>query len=224
MALCLVGFATHAEEVTYTVKAGDTLSKIALTYRTSVDTLVETNTIANRDLIHPKQRLRISASERVVVASSQKVAATSRSFEAVPPTEAVVVKAPVVKTPNNTQTVETTLYICTIRSSGSPHCVEKAMLGQHEQVISTSVTPPTNILSLDVPRDVSAETLTDRADIDTVSVLSFSVVQDLFPLSLSDTRTKRRASIRNFLRTYLGPPYDLAQMEDVLLDAPFPIP
>ncbi|HEL9645532.1 LysM peptidoglycan-binding domain-containing protein [Streptococcus suis] len=40
---------------TYTVKAGDTLSEIAQTHNTTVDSLVSLNKIANRNLIHVGQ-------------------------------------------------------------------------------------------------------------------------------------------------------------------------
>ena len=224
MALCLIGFATHAEEVTYTVKAGDTLSRIALAYHTSVDALVEINTIADRDLIHPKQKLRINVSEYGVVAESQNEVGTSRRVAAVPSAQAVVAKAPLEQVGGKTNTIETSVYTCTLRSSGSPHCKEKAVLGQHEKTVSASVTLPPNSLPLGAAQGTSEVTLVDPPNIDTASAISFSVLQDLFPLSLNDTRTERRVSIRKFLRTYLGPPHDLARMEEILLNAHFPSP
>lgn len=226
MALCLMGFATHAEEVIYTVKLGDTLSKIALAHRTSVDTLVETNSIANRDLIHPKQKLSIVLPERRVAVSSQKQAVVSPAIVAHASLQAESVKVQSRDISSNAMLVETSLYTCTIRPSSSPHCEEKAVLGHNEQVVPASVAIPTDHLPLSVSQDVMAdmraETQMDLENIDSASATMFSVVKDLFPLSLNDTRTKRRASIRKFLRTYLGPPHDLARMEDVLLDAPFP--
>lgn len=222
MALCLMGFATHSEEVTYTVKAGDTLSKIALVFRTSVDTLVETNSIGNRNLIYPKQKLSINISERSMVANSEKRAASNHVVAAHLYQEANIAKILNEQASGSMAVIETSLYRCTVRSSGSPHCEEKAVLGQHEQVISVANETPTNSLPLGVPRDAQAETLIDPTDIDTSSAISFSVVKELFPWPTNDARTKRRASIRKFLRTYLGPPYDLARMENVLLNASFP--
>ena len=46
-------------EITYTVKAGDTLSEIALKYNTTVDSLVKKNNIKNKDLIYAGQVLKI---------------------------------------------------------------------------------------------------------------------------------------------------------------------
>ena len=45
------------EEITYIVKKGDTLSRIALNYNTSVNTIAEENNIQNVNLIYPGQRL-----------------------------------------------------------------------------------------------------------------------------------------------------------------------
>lgn len=45
--------------VYYTVKKGDTLSGIAMKYKTKVDTLVKWNNIKNRNLIYPGQKLRV---------------------------------------------------------------------------------------------------------------------------------------------------------------------
>lgn len=228
LALCLLGFATHAEELTYMVKPGDTLSKIALTYRTSVDTLVGTNAIADRDLIHPKQKLNIVLPERKVAVSSHRAIATERVVVVhTSPQSEVTIRPHGVSSSDDVVLVETSLYTCTIRPSGSPHCEAKTVLGQIEQVISTTTRAATTIkdpLPLRVEREVETENFSDLANIDLESSVTFSVVKDLFPFSLNDARTKRRASIRKFLRTYLGPPHDLARMEDVLLDAPFPSP
>jgi len=46
-------------EVWYTVKKGDTLTKIANMFNTTVDMLVQLNNISNPNLIYPGQRLRI---------------------------------------------------------------------------------------------------------------------------------------------------------------------
>lgn len=45
------------EEITYIVKKGDTLSRIALNYNTSVNTIAKENNIQNVNLIYPGQRL-----------------------------------------------------------------------------------------------------------------------------------------------------------------------
>ena len=224
IALCLMGFATHAEEVTYTVRPGDKLWKIAFAHHTPVDTLAKTNSIANRDLIYPKQKLRINVSGRGVVEQSQSRATTIRSFTAVPSKNAVVVKALLkqMEVEDKTSTIETSLYTCTLRSSGSPHCMEKAVFDQREKAITASVAIPMNSLPPGVLEDASAETLIDIPNIKAGGEMSFTVLPDLFPLPPNDTRTQRRVSLRKFLRTYLGPPYDLARMEDVLLDARFP--
>lgn len=47
--------------MTYTVKKGDTLSAIALKYGTTVEALVSTNGIKNKNLIHIGQVLQIPA-------------------------------------------------------------------------------------------------------------------------------------------------------------------
>lgn len=49
--------------MTYTVKKGDTLSKIAQAHNTSVSALVELNGLKNPNLIYVGQRLKISISE-----------------------------------------------------------------------------------------------------------------------------------------------------------------
>ena len=48
--------------ITYTVKRGDSLSKIALAYGVSVNHIVELNNISNPNLIYPGQKLRITES------------------------------------------------------------------------------------------------------------------------------------------------------------------
>ena len=219
--LCLMGFATHAEEVTYTVKAGDTLSKIAIAYRTSVDTLVETNSIANRNLIHPKQKLRVIIDPlRSVAASSQKSAATSHIVVALASHPDEIAQNPHVGVSDYVARVDTTMYPCSVRPSWSPDCEKKAMLAQNEQFTAPPVAMPTNPPPHGVSQDAPTETLTDPRDTDRESAITFSVVEALFPWSTNDVRTKRRALIRKFLLAYFGPPYDLARMENVLLDAP----
>ena len=51
------GTATTGGPTIYTVKSGDTLSKIASTYGTTVDTMVEINAIQNKNLIRVGQVL-----------------------------------------------------------------------------------------------------------------------------------------------------------------------
>lgn len=48
-----------AGSIIYTIKRGDTLSQIALTYQTTVDEIVTMNQIANANLIYPGQQIRI---------------------------------------------------------------------------------------------------------------------------------------------------------------------
>ena len=49
----------ESKEEYYIVKSGDTLSKIAKTYNTSVDNLVKLNNIKNKNLIYVGQKLRV---------------------------------------------------------------------------------------------------------------------------------------------------------------------
>lgn len=70
---------------TYTVQAGDTLSKIALQYQTSVEALVEENKIADKNLIFVGQVLEIGESEATTQTvttetSSEATVATTTSY------------------------------------------------------------------------------------------------------------------------------------------------
>lgn len=56
---CIVNTSTETTEVYYTVKKGDTLSKIAKTYKTTVKKLASLNNIENVDLILVGQKLRV---------------------------------------------------------------------------------------------------------------------------------------------------------------------
>lgn len=59
--LKISGTTSSTSSVTYyTVKSGDTLSKIASTYGTTVDKLVSLNDIANKNLIYAGQKIRVS--------------------------------------------------------------------------------------------------------------------------------------------------------------------
>lgn len=47
------------DKVYYTIKKGDTLTKIASTYKTTVEQLVKWNNIKNKNLIYPGQKIRV---------------------------------------------------------------------------------------------------------------------------------------------------------------------
>ena len=51
----------------YIVKSGDTLSRIALKYNTTVNRLVELNNIKNRNLIYPGQEIIVASSESTII-------------------------------------------------------------------------------------------------------------------------------------------------------------
>lgn len=64
---------------TYTVKAGDTLSELAVTYNTTVDQLVSLNHIANANLIIVGQQLEVGNQTATTTDNSQSQAATTTS-------------------------------------------------------------------------------------------------------------------------------------------------
>lgn len=71
---------------TYTVKSGDTLSEIALTYNTTVEKLAEQNKITNPDFIHVGQAIELG--EVIKVATSAQSAqetetATTSSYSSI---------------------------------------------------------------------------------------------------------------------------------------------
>lgn len=57
----------NSSEVVYTVVAGDTLTKIARRYNTTVDSLVKLNNIANPNLINVGQKIRIPSKTSKIV-------------------------------------------------------------------------------------------------------------------------------------------------------------
>ncbi|MGC6553042.1 LysM peptidoglycan-binding domain-containing protein [Streptococcus sp. VTCC 12905] len=62
---------------TYTVKSGDTLSEIALTYNTTVEKLAEQNKITNPDFIHVGQAIELG--EVIKVATSAQPAQETKT-------------------------------------------------------------------------------------------------------------------------------------------------
>ncbi len=77
--LCHIGQA-FGQEATYTVRAGDTLSKIATAHQTTWQKLAAHNDLKNPNLIFPGQALRL-ASVKKVVTTSPKVSATAPNME-----------------------------------------------------------------------------------------------------------------------------------------------
>jgi len=111
-ALTVAGFATIAMATTasadsYTVKSGDTLSKIALENNTTIAKLVADNQIANANLIFAGQALEINGVATAAPVVQVPVAATANtvSYNA-PVTAPAVTTAPVVAAPA-VQTVAT---------------------------------------------------------------------------------------------------------------------
>lgn len=60
----------RAHELTYIVKAGDTLSAIASRYNTTIDNLVYLNQIKNKNLIYPGQIIRLATTPRTYTVKS----------------------------------------------------------------------------------------------------------------------------------------------------------
>lgn len=73
----------------YTVKSGDTLSKIAVTYNTTVEKLASTNQIANVDFITVGQILELDSEATAPAATTTETAAVEAA-----PAPATVVAAP----------------------------------------------------------------------------------------------------------------------------------
>lgn len=61
----VVSSPNNTSSITYTVKSGDTLSKIALEYNTTVSNLVRLNKITNPNLIYPGQIIKINSQNDV---------------------------------------------------------------------------------------------------------------------------------------------------------------
>lgn len=103
-ALTVAGFATVAMATTasadsYTVKSGDTLSKIALDNSTTIAKLVADNQIANANLIFVGQELAINEEATAAPVVQAPVAATTNAVSYNAPVAAPVVEtAPVVAT------------------------------------------------------------------------------------------------------------------------------
>ncbi|MBS4195819.1 C40 family peptidase [Lederbergia citri] len=74
------------QAATYTIKSGDTLSKIASNYKVSVAQLYEWNNLKN-DLIHPGQVLKISNSKSTVSADPAPKTETVKNNNSVPTTD-----------------------------------------------------------------------------------------------------------------------------------------
>ncbi|MCV3295573.1 LysM peptidoglycan-binding domain-containing protein [Oenococcus kitaharae] len=69
----------------YTIKSGDTLSKIAKEFNTSVSTIAQTNKIANINLIYTGSRLSIGAAGAAAPAANQAPAAPAAKTAAPAP-------------------------------------------------------------------------------------------------------------------------------------------
>lgn len=71
----------------YTVKSGDTLSKIAVTYNTTVEKLASTNQIANVDFITVGQILELDSEATAPAATATETAAVEAATVAAAPAE-----------------------------------------------------------------------------------------------------------------------------------------
>jgi LysM repeat protein len=85
----------QATEISYTVVAGDTLRRIASKFNTSVASLEKVNDLTSTSILKVGQILVIGSSGKVAAAASQ----STESLSKLPPTPAVVAKAPPVKAP-----------------------------------------------------------------------------------------------------------------------------
>ena len=85
----------QATEISYTVVAGDTLRRIASKFNTSVVSLEKLNDLTSTSILKVGQILVIGSSGKVAAAASQ----STESLSKLPPTPAIVAKAPPVKAP-----------------------------------------------------------------------------------------------------------------------------
>ena len=85
----------QATEISYTVVAGDTLRRIASKFNTSVASLEKVNDLTSTSILKVGQILVIGSSGKVAAAASQ----STESLSKLPPTPAIVAKAPPVKAP-----------------------------------------------------------------------------------------------------------------------------
>ena len=85
----------QATEISYTVVAGDTLRRIASKFNTSVASLEKLNDLTSTSILKVGQILVIGSSGKVAAAASQ----STESLSKLPPTPAIVAKAPPVKAP-----------------------------------------------------------------------------------------------------------------------------
>lgn len=81
ISLLATGLVNAENKTLYTVKSGDTLSEIALTYNTTVDVLVERNNIANPNFIVVGQTIELDE-----VITSEESPSTTNPVEVVEPT------------------------------------------------------------------------------------------------------------------------------------------
>ena len=86
---------SQATEISYTVVAGDTLRRIASKFNTSVASLEKVNDLTSTSILKVGQILVIGSSGKVAAAASQ----STESLSKLPPTPAIVAKAPPVKAP-----------------------------------------------------------------------------------------------------------------------------
>ena len=86
---------SQATEISYTVVAGDTLRRIASKFNTSVASLEKVNNLTSTSILKVGQILVIGSSGKMAAAASQ----STESLSKLPPTPAIVAKAPPVKAP-----------------------------------------------------------------------------------------------------------------------------
>ncbi len=77
-AFAMMTYGCHVSAETYTVKAGDTLSQLAQTYKTTVSDLVKLNQLDNADVIYVGQSLELGAAEKQENSSVTAVSETAQ--------------------------------------------------------------------------------------------------------------------------------------------------